>query len=176
MSTPRKPRPLIGGRSIRKQSWDTAKQHLDSAGGLFQAAGEVEGVIEARQRLAELLTRQGHRVPAREELDEALAAAPKLPAEAAGPAQQASLLFRISVNSRARGLVDEAVREADAGLAIARQVRLETLATRGLIDLGGTLLTQRKYDDAEQSLNRALEIAVKTSRAWRRTPGRQWLR
>ncbi len=151
----------LGGLEARKQNWTAAQTHLDAARRLFEAAGEAEGVIETRQRQAELLSRQGRHLPARSELDSALAAARRLPDGAAGPAQETGLLFRISANSRARGLVEDAVRDADAGLAIARRARLESLATRGLIDLGGALLTQRKYDDALPSLERALEIATR---------------
>ena len=143
VSTPRKPRPLTGGRS--RPMAGPPRHICDWVGSIFASnPGRRRSSIwtrpvacfrrRARRKASSkrASTRQGHHVPAREELDAALAAARKLPAETAGPAQQASLLFRISTNSRARGLVEEAVQEVDSGLAIARQARLETLATRGL--------------------------------------------
>ncbi|HWW74443.1 MAG TPA: serine/threonine-protein kinase, partial [Pyrinomonadaceae bacterium] len=143
-----------------EQSAGAADKSLDAlakAEALYETASNYEGVTEVFLQRGSLLAQQGGKgVEAREQLKKALEITRTT---TKNRHQEIRAMLALSGVAATEAKTEEARESAAAAVALARDVGMENLTARGLVDLGTAFLLKRQYDEAEAELKQALELA-----------------
>src|SRR5579884_4142061 len=89
--------------------------------------------------------------------------------------QEVLIKLRLSTNAYASGDAATAEREAGEALEAARLHRIDSLAVRGLINLGAALMRKRDAAGAEQHFREGLAMAEAANNQWLAALSRAWL-
>jgi tetratricopeptide (TPR) repeat protein len=128
----------------RQRKVAPALERLERAEAIFRAAGEVEGIAEARLGRAAALQHEKNWGESRRALEEAL----ELARAARLDYTSARLQFALARNAIFAGDMGEAQARAEAGGALAKEKGFAFLAAQGRNDLGSLLLAQYKLEAA----------------------------
>jgi serine/threonine protein kinase/lipopolysaccharide biosynthesis regulator YciM len=151
-----------GGAHLRKAillsrgaEFQKSFEAFDRAEKIFDQSGNDEGVAEVKFQRGVSLNSQEKLDAAGRQFEEVLNT-PR-----ANKYQQIRAMLQISSVCCSGGKIDCAEEYASKAINLAKEERMENLATNGLIDLGNAYLTQRKYDAADKTFKQALEFARK---------------
>jgi serine/threonine protein kinase len=139
----------------RQQHLPEAEATLKEAQGQYWDLGNFEGVTEALYQQGLLQHSVGKLSDARNFLEQAL----KIAETTNDEPQKIRVMLELSGVSVADGKTVEARETATTATNLAKSRGEENLATSGLIELGRAYFLRREYQDCENTLTHALEIA-----------------
>ena len=145
----------LGTLLNRKSEFQKAFEAFDRAENIYDRQSNDEGVAEVRMQRGTSLNSQEKLDAARAQFEQVINA-PR-----ASKYQQIRALLQISSACSSEGKTTCAEDYASKAIKLAKEERMENLATNGLIDLGNAFLARAEYEKAEQSFNQALEFARK---------------
>ncbi|HLH16315.1 MAG TPA: protein kinase [Bryobacteraceae bacterium] len=148
-----------------------AEQAFGKAEALYQQSNNLEG-------LTELALQRGISATARDQFqasDAYLRRALETARLAGNIHQEVLIKLRLSTNAYASGDAATAEREAGEALEAARLHRIDSLAVRGLINLGAALMRKRDAAGAEQHFREGLAMAEAANNQWLAALSRAWL-
>lgn len=132
---------------------DKAAQAFDRAEKIYDRESDDEGVAETKFQRGTALNLQDKHEPARREFEQVLNS-PR-----ASRHQQIKAMLQISSLCSGAGDATCAAQFAEKAIALAKQERMENLATTGLIDLGNAYFARSEFESAEAQFQQALVLA-----------------
>jgi tetratricopeptide (TPR) repeat protein len=145
----------LGTLLNRKSEFQKAFEAFDRAENIYDRQSNDEGVAEVRMQ-------RGISLNSQEKLDAARAQFEQvINAPRASKYQQIRAILQISSSCSSEGKTTCAEDYASRAIKLAKEERMENLATNGLIDLGNAFLARAEYEKAEQNFQQALEFARK---------------
>ncbi|MCA1639520.1 MAG: protein kinase, partial [Acidobacteria bacterium] len=139
----------------RKTEFQKAFEAFDRAENIYDRQSNDEGVAEVRMQRGASLNSQEKLDAARTQFEQVINA-PR-----ASKYQQIRAMLQISSACCSEGKTTCAEDYASRAIKLAKEERMENLATNGLIDLGNSFLARAEYNKAEQNFQQALEFARK---------------
>lgn len=141
--------------ALRNRTGDAARAALDfdRAEKIYDRTSDDEGVAEVKFQRGTALNLQDKHEAARREFEQVLNA-PR-----ASRHQQIKAMLQISSLCSGAGDTTCAVEFAEKAVNLAKQERMENLATTGLIDLGNAYFARGAFEQAETQFQQALSLA-----------------
>jgi serine/threonine protein kinase/Tfp pilus assembly protein PilF len=143
----------------RKQDLSNASAAFDKADSIFQIGGDFEGRTEVLYQRGVLLNKIGKMAESQDQLQHAL----DIARTSNNEYQQIKTMLQMSSVLYSRGNTEQAKESANAAVTLAQNLRIENLATQGLIDLGNLYIVRREYAEAERVLKQALDFAKRNN-------------
>lgn len=145
----------LGELAAQQAHRDEALREFKEAERLYRTASDVEGETEALLKRAKFLNGLAELPAARE----AHAAADRIATQTGNRFQQIRAKLLLSSIRASEGNFVLARTLAEESVLAAQQAGLDTLAASGLIELGTVLMRSRETDDAQQQLQRGIDLA-----------------
>ncbi len=145
----------LGTLLNRKTEFQKAFEAFDRAEAIYDRQSNDEGVAEVRMQRGASLNSQEKLDAARTQFEQVINT-PR-----ASKYQQIRAILQISSSCSSEGKTTCAEDYASRAIKLAKEERMENLATNGLIDLGNAFLARAEYEKAEQNFQQALEFARK---------------
>jgi len=145
----------FGTLKSRKGEYEKAKEAFDNAENIYDRFNNDEGVAEVKFQRGVSFNSQNQLKSALNQFEQ-VASNPR-----ANKYQKIKAMLQISSLLSSAGKTDLAQGYATDAIKLAKDERMENLATSGLIDLGNAFLAHEDYVEAEQYLRQALEFARK---------------
>jgi tetratricopeptide (TPR) repeat protein len=139
----------------RKSKFEQAFSAFDSAELIYDRLSDDEGIADVRIQRGISYNSQEKLELARKEFEQVLA----IPR--ANKYQKIKALLQISSVCSSEGKTSCGEEYASNAIKMAKEERMENLATGGLVDLGNAFFTRAEYEKAEQYFQQALEFARK---------------
>jgi serine/threonine protein kinase/lipopolysaccharide biosynthesis regulator YciM len=139
----------------RKEDLSNANIAFDKADSIFQTLSDFEGRAEVLYQRGALLNRIGKLQEAQDQLEVAL----DISRASNNEYQEIKTRLQLSTVLYWRGKTEQAKESANAAVTLAQNLKIENLATQGLIDLGNLYISRREYAEAERVLLQALDFA-----------------
>lgn len=139
----------------RKSEFEQAFYAFDKSENIYDRLSDDEGVAEVKIQRGISFNSQEKLELARKEFEQVLA----IPR--ANKYQKIKAMLQISSVCSSEGKTSCGEEYASNAIKIAKEERMENLATSGLVDLGNAFFTRAEYDKAEQYFQQALEFAGK---------------
>ncbi|CAN5581712.1 hypothetical protein BH24ACI2_BH24ACI2_02000 [soil metagenome] len=139
----------------RKAEFEKSDKAFDTAENIYDRLSNDEGVSEVKYQRGVSLNLQEKLDAARAQFEQVLNT-PRT-----SKYQQIRAMLQISSICSSGGKTDCAQDYASNAIKMAKEERMENLATNGLIDLGNAFLTRAEYEKAEQQYKQAIEFARK---------------
>ena len=167
-SSPQREVPLLrlGKLNARQGRTAEAATQLNEAGQLFQLASNYEGVTETKLELARMYE-SFNLVQAESQTRSAIETA-RLTGNAQ---QQVKSRFELSRVKLLQGHAGEAASIAEDAIGLAEGLHLENLSVQGLNDLAAVMTRQLKWKEVEALCQRAIVLAKRSTKPWRRGAG-----
>lgn len=119
---------------------------FDKAEGIYQAAGNLEGRAEVAFQRGALFNQLDRMSEAKSSLEQALT----LARAADNKSQEIKTTLQLSSVAADVGQTARATEYARQAVELARTTGMETLAARGLVDLGNSFMVTGQYSEAEK--------------------------
>lgn len=139
----------------RNSDYENSDQNFDKAEQLFDLQSNDEAIAEVKLQRGVSFNVQEKTDLSRSQFEQVI----NMPR--ANPYQKIRAMLQISSICAGEGKFDCAESYAVNAVNLAKNERMENLATNGLIDLGNSYLARGVYDKAEQNFQQALELARK---------------
>src|SRR5215510_1235125 len=143
----------------RKQDLANANTAFAKADSIFQIGADFEGLTEVLYQRALLLNKTGKMAESQDQLQKAL----DIARTSNNDYQQIKIMLQLSSVLYSRGNTEQAKESANAAVTLAQKLKMENLATQGLIDLGNLYIVRREYVEAERVLKQALDFAIRNN-------------
>ncbi len=143
----------LGILRSRKAEYEEASLAFDKAENIYDRLSNDEGVAEVKFHRGVSFNSQDQLKSALGQFEQVV----RIPR--ANKYQQIRAMLQISSLLCSQGKTDSAQVYASDAIKLAKEERMENLATNGLIDLGNSFLAREEYLKAEQHFRQALEFA-----------------
>ncbi len=145
----------LGILRSRKAEYEKAASAFDQAENIYDRLSNDEGIAEVKIQRGTSLNHQDRLKPALEQFEQVI----RHPRTS--KYQQIKAMLQISSVLCSKGKTEQAQVYASDAIKLARDERMDNLATSGLIDLGYAFFVGTDYEQAEQHFRQAIEFARK---------------